>query len=84
MSLFISVLNMSIAASFLFVLVLLLRKLMRGISSAYFLHMLWIPLLFRMLVPWSLPSRTSFFNLLDKNLASPGGMLITVEYFSPY
>lgn len=83
MSLFISVLNMSIAASFLFVLVLLLRKLMRGISSAFFLHLLWLPLLFRMLVPWSLPSRTSFFNLLDKNLASPGGMLITVEYFSP-
>lgn len=84
MSVFVSVLNMSIAASLLFVLVLLLRKLMRGISNAYFLHLLWIPLLFRMLVPWSLPSRTSFFNLLDKKLATPGGMLITVEYFTPY
>lgn len=84
MDLFLSTLNMSIASSVLFLLVLLLRRLLRGAGSTGFLYMLWLPLLFRMLVPYTLPSPASLFNLFGKNLATPGGMLISVEYFDPY
>ena len=84
MDLFLSTLNMSIASSFLFLLVLLLRRVLRGAGSTGFLYMLWLPLLFRMLVPYTLPSPASLFNLFSKNLATPGGMLISVEYFDPY
>lgn len=84
MDLFVSTLNMSIASSVLFLLVLLLRRLLRGAGSTGFLYMLWLPLLFRMLVPYTLPSPASLFNLFGENLATPGGMLISVEYFDPY
>lgn len=84
MDLFLSTLNMSIASSVLLLLVLLLRRLLRGAGSTGFLYMLWLPLLFRMLVPYTLPSPASLFNLFGKNLATPGGMLISVEYFDPY
>ncbi|MDY5007475.1 M56 family metallopeptidase [Candidatus Allofournierella merdipullorum] len=84
MDLFVSILNMSIASSFLLLLVLLGRRLLRGLGSASFLYLLWLPLLFRMLVPYSLPSPASLFNLFDENLATPGGMLVSVEYFDPY
>ena len=59
MDLFLSTLNMSIASSVLFLLVLLLRRLLRGAGSTGFLYMLWLPLLFRMLVPYTLPSPAS-------------------------
>ena len=78
MDLFLSTLNMSIASSFLFLLVLLLRRVLRGAGSTGFLYMLWLPLLFRMLVPYTLPSPASLFNLFSKNLATPGGMLLFV------
>ena len=68
MDLFVSILNMSIASSFLLLLVLLGRRLLRGLGSASFLYLLWLPLLFRMLVPYSLPSPASLFNLFDENL----------------
>ena len=84
MDLFISILNMSIASSVLFLLVLLLRRLLRGAGSMGFLYMLWLPLLFRMLVPYTLPSPASLFNLFGRQVATPGGMLLSVEYFDPY
>lgn len=83
MELFVSILNMSIASSVLFLLVLLLRRLLRGLGSAGFLYLLWLPLLFRMLVPYSLPSPASLFNLFGKSLSTPGGVLISVTYFDP-
>ncbi len=83
MELFVSILNMSIASSVLFLLVLLLRRLLRGLGSAGFLYLLWLPLLFRMLVPYSLPSPASLFNLFGKSLSTPGGVLLSVTYFDP-
>ena len=83
MELFVSILNMSIASSVLFLLVLLLRRLLRGLGSAGFLYLLWLPLLFRMLVPYSLPSPASLFSLFGKSLSTPGGVLLSVTYFDP-
>lgn len=83
MELLVSILNMSIASSVLFLLVLLLRRLLRGLGSAGFLYLLWLPLLFRMLVPYSLPSPASLFNLFGKSLSTPGGVLLSVTYFDP-
>lgn len=83
MELFVSILNMSIASSVLFLLVLLLRRLLRGLGSAGFLYLLWLPLLFRMLVPYSLPSPASLFNLFGKSLSTPDGVLLSVTYFDP-
>ena len=84
MDLFFSILNMSIASSVLFLLVLLLRRILRGAGSTGFLYMLWMPLLFRMLVPYSLPSPASLFNIFGKDLATPGGVLASVDYLDPY
>lgn len=84
MDLFFSILNMSIASSVLFLLVLLLRRILRGAGSTGFLYMLWMPLLFCMLVPYSLPSPASLFNIFGKDLATPGGVLVSVEYLAPY
>lgn len=84
MDLFFSIPNMSIASSVLFLLVLLLRRILRGAGGTGFLYMLWMPLLFRMLVPYSLPSPASLFNIFGKDLATPGGVLVSVEYLDPY
>lgn len=84
MELFISVLNMSIAAAILFGFVVLLRRLMGKVDTGGFLYLLWIPFLFRLLIPFSLPSKASLYNLFGKNLATPGGALISVEYIESY
>lgn len=77
---FMTVVNMSIAASLLLVLILTIRQIMSRYSTAGFQYLLWLPLLFRLLVPYSLPSMFSIYNLFQPELASPGGMLMSVAY----
>lgn len=80
MHLFFAVLNMSIAAVLLLGLVLVWRWGLRRFGAAGYRCLLWIPFLFRLLVPYSLPSALSVYNLFHRNLERPGGMLLSVTY----
>lgn len=80
MRVFFSVLNMSIAAVILLALVLVLRWVLRWYGAAGYRRLLWIPFLFRLLVPYSLPSAWSMYNLFHGRLERPGGALISVAY----
>ncbi len=77
---FLAALNMSIAAGILLALVLILRQVMRRYAAAGFRYLLWIPFLFRLLVPYALPSIFSVYNLFHRKVASPNGLLLTVVY----
>lgn len=81
--LFLAVLNMSIAAVLLFVLVLAGRLALRRYGTAGFRYLLWLPFLLRLLVPYSLPSVFSVYNLFHQNVSRPGGMLLSVVYLEP-
>lgn len=80
---FMAVLNMSIAAAFLLVLVLVGRLAMKRYGTAGFRYLLWLPFLFRLLIPYSLPSVFSVYNLFHQRLARPGGALLSMVYFDP-
>lgn len=81
--LFLAVLNMSIAAVLLFLLVLAGRLALRRYGTAGFRYLLWIPFLLRLLVPYSLPSVFSVYNLFHRDVSRPGGVLLSVVYLSP-
>ena len=78
--LFFAILNMSIASSLLLLLVLAGRWVLRPYGAAGFRRLLWVPLLFRLLVPYSLPSALSIYNLLHRRLERPGGALLSLDY----
>ena len=80
MRLFFSVLNMSVAAVILLALVLVLRWALRWCGASGYQRFLWIPFLFRLLVPCSLPSIWSIYNLFQGRLERPGEVLISVAY----
>lgn len=64
--LFITVVNMSITASYAAVGVILVRLLLKK-APKIFSYILWIPVLFRLVCPFSFGSAFSFFNLINLN-----------------
>ena len=64
--LFITVVNMSITASYVAIGVILVRLLLKKAPKA-FSYILWIPVLFRLVCPFSFDSAFSFFNLINLN-----------------
>ena len=76
------VLNMSLTASLVIVLVIAARFVLRK-SPKVFSYALWAVVLFRLLCPVSLPSPVSLLGLLDAPVAQTEGITTTVEYI-PY
>lgn len=79
---FAKVLNMSLTASLVIVLVIAARFVLRK-SPKVFSYALWAVVLFRLLCPVSLPSPVSLLGLLDAPVAQSEGITTTVEYI-PY
>lgn len=79
---FAKVLNMSLTASLVIVLVIAARFILRK-SPKVFSYALWAVVLFRLLCPVSLPSPVSLLGLLDAPVAQTEGITTTVEYI-PY
>jgi len=70
--LFISIVNMSITASYVTIGVILVRLLLRK-APKVFSYILWIPVLFRLVCPFSFDSAFSFFNLINLNAKQGSG-----------
>ena len=64
--LFLTVVNMSITASYVAIGVILVRLLLKK-APKVFSYILWIPVLFRLVCPFSFDSAFSFFNLINMN-----------------
>jgi len=64
--LFITVVNMSITASYVAIGVILVRLLLKK-APKIFSYVLWAPVLFRLVCPFSFSSEFSFFNLINLN-----------------
>ena len=79
---FAKVLNMSLTASLVIVLVIAARFILRK-SPKVFSYALWAVVLFRLLCPVSLPSPVSLLGLLDAPVAQSEGLTTAVEYV-PY
>lgn len=79
---FAKVLNMSLTASLVIVLVIAARFVLRK-SPKVFSYALWAVVLFRLLCPVSLPSPVSLLGLLDAPVAQSEGPTTAVEYI-PY
>jgi beta-lactamase regulating signal transducer with metallopeptidase domain len=73
-NLFISVVNMSITASYVAIGVILVRLLLQK-APKIFSYILWIPVLFRLVCPISFASTFSFFNLLSLNVKQESGVV---------
>jgi len=71
--LFITVVNMSITASYVAIGVILVRLLLKKAPKA-FSYILWIPVLFRLVCPFSFDSAFSFFNLINLNTKQGSGV----------
>ncbi|MEG2074151.1 MAG: M56 family metallopeptidase, partial [Angelakisella sp.] len=67
--LFVRVVNMSITADIIALLLIALRYLLRDRLPATFSYLLWGTVFFRLLVPWSLPAALSIFNLAKPDLS---------------
>ncbi|MEG1686977.1 MAG: M56 family metallopeptidase, partial [Angelakisella sp.] len=79
--LFVRVVNMSITASIVALLLLALRYLVQDKLPATFCYLLWGTVFFRLLVPWSLPAALSIFNVTGGDLPQPtGGYVVTLDY----
>lgn len=76
---FAKVLNMSLTASLVIVLVVAARFVLRK-SPKVFSYALWAVVLFRLLCPVSLPSPVSLLGLLDAPVAESDGITSSVEY----
>ena len=76
---FAKVLNMSLTASLVIVLVIAARFILRK-SPKVFSYALWAVVLFRLLCPVSLPSPVSLLGLLDAPVAESDGITSSVEY----
>ncbi|MCR4437206.1 MAG: peptidase M56 [Eubacteriales bacterium] len=64
--LFITIVNMSITASYVAIGVIFVRLLLKK-APKVFSYILWIPVLFRLVCPFSFGSAFSFFNLINLN-----------------
>jgi|LFRM01.1.fsa_nt_gb beta-lactamase regulating signal transducer with metallopeptidase domain len=71
--LFISIVNMSITASYAAIGVILVRLLLKK-APKVFSYILWIPVLFRLVCPFSFDSAFSFFNLINLNAKQGSGV----------
>lgn len=71
--LFISIVNMSITASYVAIGVILVRLLLKK-APKIFSYILWIPVLFRLVCPFSFDSAFSFFNLINLNAKQGSGI----------
>ena len=80
--LFPQVLNMSLTASVMIVLVILARLALKRAPKIYS-YALWSVVLFRLLCPVSLPSPVSLLGVLDAPVAEPESRITTVVYFQP-
>lgn len=80
--LFSQVLNMSLTASVMIVLVILARLALKRAPKIYS-YALWSVVLFRLLCPVSLPSPVSLLGALDAPVAEPESRITTVVYFQP-
>ncbi len=80
--LFSQVLNMSLTASVMIVLVILARLALKRAPKIYS-YALWSVVLFRLLCPASLPSPVSLLGALDAPVAGPESRITTVVYFQP-
>ncbi|MBQ8603772.1 MAG: peptidoglycan DD-metalloendopeptidase family protein [Oscillospiraceae bacterium] len=76
--LFLSVVNMSITASFAIIAVLILRLFLKK-QPKIMSYALWLVVLFRLLCPWSLPSEFSAYNALPVAETTPAG---AIEYIA--
>ena len=70
--LFSTIVNMSITASFVAAGVILLRLLLKK-APRVFSYILWAPVLFRLVCPFSFSSTFSFLNLLNMNIRHESG-----------
>jgi len=70
--LFITVVNMSITASCVAIGVILVRLLLKK-APKIFSYVLWAPVLFRLVCPFSFNSEFSFFNLINLNVKQGSG-----------
>ena len=70
--LFITVVNMSITASFVAIGVILVRMLLKKVPKI-FSYVIWAPVLFRLVCPFSFNSEFSFFNLINLNAKKESG-----------
>lgn len=74
--LFLTVCNMSMTASFVIIIVMFARLLIRELPKKYSFY-LWAIVGFRLICPYSIPSIFSMFNLkIFQNHASPGSQII--------
>lgn len=80
--LFSQVLNMSLTASVMIVLVILARLALKRAPKIYS-YAPWSVVLFRLLCPVSLPSPVSLLGALDAPVAEPESRITTVVYFQP-
>jgi len=71
--LFLNVVNMSITASYVAIGVILVRLLLKK-APKVFSYILWIPVLFRLVCPFSFDSAFSFFNLINLNAKQGSGV----------
>lgn len=80
--LFSQVLNMSMTASVMIVLVILARLVLRRAPKIYS-YVLWSVVLFRLLCPVSLPSPVSLLGMLDAPVTENVGLTTSVAYIQP-
>jgi len=71
--LFITVVNMSITASYVAIGVIFVRLLLKK-APKIFSYILWAPVLFRLVCPFSFDSSFSFFNLINLNAKQGSGV----------
>ena len=78
--LFVQVLNMSISASIVAILLALLRILFQHQITAAFKYLMWGLVLLRLWLPFSLPLPFSIFNLFSQGQSHSNSYMVSVEY----
>jgi bla regulator protein blaR1 len=76
---FITVLNMSLTASYVAVGVILIRLLLKK-APKIFSYALWLAVLIRLVCPFSFTSAFSFFNLMETSAKQNSGVITNVPY----
>ncbi|MEG2087755.1 MAG: M56 family metallopeptidase [Angelakisella sp.] len=79
-ALFVRVLNMSITASVVVLVMLLIRGLLQKRLPPGYCYLLQGVVFFRLLVPFSVPSAVSLFNLLEPPAPPQGAYVVTMDY----
>lgn len=83
-SVFLAVVNMSITATVVAALLLIIRLLFGKKMPSVYCYLLWGVLFFRLLVPFSVVSRLSFFNLMpNTHTETSGEYVVVMDYTLP-